>query len=120
MDRPIRSIAWKRPGDETTTDITDALDEALLSSTPHPDDDIDHPKGYALKLILKPESTDLATEIQEALMDVDPSTVTVRLEDVDRPMELPVSVSKVPYPGDQNVAEMGVKPEAHDRLHEHF
>ena len=120
MDRPIRSIAWKRPGDDTATDITDALETALLSATPHPDDDIDHPKGYALKLTLKPESTDLAADIQEALMDVDPATVTIRLDGVDPPIELPVSVSKVPYPGDQDGAEMGVKPDAHDRLHEHF
>jgi hypothetical protein len=42
------------------------------------------------------------------------------LETVDEQPTLPVSVSKVPYPGEQNTAEMGVKPAAHDRLHPYF
>ncbi|MFB6097973.1 MAG: hypothetical protein ABEK84_02465 [Salinibacter sp.] len=47
--------------------------------------------------------------------------VTLHLEGLDPPIpDLPVSVSKVPYPGDQNTAELGVPPEGHDKLHEHF
>lgn len=48
MDRSIQSIEWKRPNDDHPTDVTDAVTEAYVSSTPHPDDAIDHPKGYSV------------------------------------------------------------------------
>jgi len=121
MERPIDTIAWKRPDDTAFTDITDAIDEGVISATPHPDDDIDRPKGYSLKLVLKPESTGLASDLQAALMDMEPATVRLRMADVSEPIKaLPVSVSKVPYPGEQNVAELGVKPDGHERLHPYF
>jgi len=116
----IQSMTWQRPDADSPTDVTDALAEGIVSSTPHPDDDVDHPKGYSLTLTLKPNYTDFAEDIQQALMDVEPAIVTVRLDGADGIIELPVSVSKVPYPGEQNTAEMGVKPEAHDRLHPYF
>jgi hypothetical protein len=120
MSMRIQSITWQRPDDDAPTDVTDAIAEGVVSPTPHPDDDIDHPKGYALKLTLKPDETDFAEDIQQALMDVEPSIVTVRLDGADGILKLPVSVSKVPYPGEQNTAEMGVKPEAHEELHPYF
>lgn len=116
----IQSITWKRPGADAAIDVTDALDDGVVSPTPHPSDDVDHPKGYSLHLTLKPDATDFAEDLRHALMDVEPATVTVRLETVDEQLTLPVSVSKVPYPGEQNTAEMGVKPAAHDRLHPYF
>lgn len=120
-ERTIHNIKWKRSDDSTYTDVTDAIENGLVSATPHPDDSVDRPKGYSVRLTLKPDSTDLAEELQEALLDVEPATVTLHLEGGEAPIEnLPVSVSKVPYPGEQNVAEMGVPPEGHDRLHEHF
>jgi hypothetical protein len=78
-----------------------------------------------VKLTLKPDSSAFAEVLQEAMLDMDPATVTFQLEAIETPFsEMPVSVSKVPYPGEgedaQNRAEMGVKPEAHDRFHEHF
>lgn len=118
MQKPIRSLKWKRPNDESATDVTDAIQEGIVSATPHPDDDIDRPKGYSLRLTLKPDRTDFAESLRNALMDVEPATVTIRLDGVDEPIaDVPVNVSKVPYPGDQNVAEMGVPPEGHDKLH---
>lgn len=121
MEKQIRRVEWKRPSSAAFTDITDALTAAEVSATPHPDDEIDHPKGYSLKLTLSDESTALAEELQAALMDMDPVLVTLSLDGVEAPIEeVPVSVSKVPYPGEQNVAELGVKPEAHDRFHPYF
>jgi hypothetical protein len=120
MSMRIQSITWQRPDDDAPTDVTDAIAEGVVSPTPHPDDDIDHPKGYSLKLTLKSEEADFAEDIQQALMDVEPAIVTVRLDGADGILKLPVSVSKVPYPGEQNMAEMGVKPEAHDQLHPYF
>lgn len=120
-ERAIHSIEWKRAGAGSYTNVTDAIEEGVVSATPHPDDSVDRPKGYSVTLTLKPDSTDLADEFQEALLDVEPARITVQLEGSEAPIEdLPVSVSKVPYPGDQNVAEMGVPPEGHDLLHEHF
>jgi hypothetical protein len=121
MERAIRSLTWKRPTADVPTDITNAIQKGAITATPHPDDAVDRPKGYTVKLVLKPDRTDLAEEFQQALMDVEPSKLTVQLEGVTEPLaELPVSVSKVPYPGEQNVAELGVKPEGHDQLHPHF
>lgn len=119
-DRPIRSIKWKRPGADSFSDITDAIEEGVVSATLHPDESIDRPKGYSVRLVLKDESTELAEELQQALLDMEPSTLVVRLEGEETPVDIPVSVSKVPYPGEQNIAEMGVPPEGHDTLHEYF
>jgi hypothetical protein len=59
--------------------------------------------------------------LQDALLSVEPARVLVHLEGLDASIcDLPVSVSKVPYPGDQNTAELGVPPEGHDMLHEYF
>jgi hypothetical protein len=121
MERRIERIAWRRPDANAFTDITDALSDAAVSATPHPDDEIDRPKGYSLKLTLRDDSTDLAEDLQAALMDLDPALVTLTLEDADAPIEtVPVSVSKVPYPGEQNVAELGVTPEGHAAFHPYF
>lgn len=121
MRRSIQSIEWKRAGAETATDVTDAIEEGVVAATPHPDETIDRPKGYSVRLRLKPDRAAFAEDLQEALMDVAPSFVTLRLEGVDDPIrDVPVSVSKVPYPGEQNVAELGVKPEGHDAFHEYF
>lgn len=120
-ERSIRSIEWKRAGDASFVDVTDAIQEGVVSATPHPDDSVDRSKGYSVRLTLKPDSTEFAEELQDALLDIDPARLVVELDGSEAPIEdLPVSVSKVPYPGDQNVAEMGVPPEGHDRLHEHF
>jgi hypothetical protein len=125
MERPIQSITWKRADDEQPTDVTDRIASGVLIAKPHPDDDIEDPKGYTVKLTLRADSQAFAEALQHALMDLDPPRVTLQLEGLAAPVEdLPVNVSKVPYPGDgddaQPVAEMGVKPEAHERLHEHF
>jgi len=118
MELSITRVAWRRPGDDTATDITDALQDAILSVTPHPDPEVERPKGYKVVLTLKDDSTDLAENLQAALMDMDPARMTIHLEGADAPVEdLPVSVSKVPYPGEQNRAELGVKPEGHDTLY---
>lgn len=121
MPRSIQKIEWKRSGAADYTDITDAIDEGTVTATSHPDPAVDRPKGYSVTLTLTPDSTDLASELQDALLDVDPAEVSIHLEGLDEPIrELPVSVSKVPHPGDQNVAELGVPPEGHDKLHERF
>jgi hypothetical protein len=121
MPRSIRQIEWKRSSDDAFTDVTDAIEEGTVSATPHPDPEIEHPKGYSVTLTLKADSTDFADELQAALLDVDSAEVNMQLDEINDPIrELPVSVSKVPYPGDQNVAELGVPPEGHDKLHEHF
>jgi hypothetical protein len=121
MPRSIQQIKWKRSEEASYTDITGAIEEGFVSATPHPDEEIDRPKGYSVTLTLTPESTGLAESLQAALMDVDPAEMIVHLEGAEEPItELPVSVSKVPHPGDQNVAELGVPPEGHDKLHEHF
>ena len=121
MEKRIRRIEWKRPTDDAFTDITDRLSGAVVSATPHPDDEIDRPKGYSLKLTLRDDSTDLADALQAALMDLEPARATLTLEGVDDPItDVPVSVSRVPYPGEQNVAELGVKPEGHDAFHPYF
>lgn len=121
MPQPIRQIAWKRPSEDAFTDVTDLIEEGSVSATPHPSPEVDHPKGYTVTLTLKPDSTAFADELQAALLDVEPSKLTLLLDGLAEPIEnLPVSVSKVPYPGDQNTAELGVPPEGHDLLHEHF
>jgi len=121
MDRSIQSIEWRRSNEASTTDVTNAIEEGVVCATPHPDDAINEPKGYSIQLTLAPDSDTLAAELQEALLDIDPARITLHLDDVERPIRnLPVSVSKVPYPGDQNVAELGVPPEGHDQLHPHF
>lgn len=121
MDRPIRTLHWTAPDAHQPTDVTDAVETAVLSATPHPDENIDRPKGYSVVLTLKPDSTAFAGELQDALVAFDPATVTLKLEDSDAPIsDLPVGVSKVPHPGEQNEAELSVKPEGHDQLHPHF
>jgi hypothetical protein len=120
MPRPIRHIEWKRSSDDAFTNVTDAIEKGTVSATPHPDPEIEHPKGYSVTLTLLPDSTAFADELQAALLDVEPSRLILHLDGLAAPIEnLPVSVSKVPYPGDQNVAELGVPPEGHDLLHEH-
>ncbi len=121
MDLRIDQIEWRRPDDEAFTDITDALSDAVVSATPHPDDEVEPPKGYSLKLTLRDDSTELAEDLQAALMDLDPARVTLRLAGAEAPIkDVPVSVSRVPYPGEQNVAELGVPPEGHDAFHPYF
>lgn len=121
MPRSIRQIAWKRAEDASYTDITDAIEEGTISATPHPDAEVDRPKGYSITLTLKPDSTALADDLQAALLDLEPAKLTVHLDGLDEPVEdLPVSVSKVPYPGDQNTAELGVPPDGHEQLHERY
>jgi hypothetical protein len=121
MRRSIESIEWTRPGADTATDVTSAIEEGVVTATPHPDDAIDEPKGYTVKLALHPDQARLAKEFQEALMAVEPATVSLHLDGVDEPIRnVPVGVSKVPYPGEQNVAELSVKPEGHDAFHAHF
>ena len=60
-------------------------------------------------------------ELQDALLSVDPASVTVRLDGVDAAIEdVPVGVTKVPHLGEQNDAELSVKPEGHAHFHPHF
>lgn len=121
MEYTIRTVEWKRAQDDEAVDVTDALDAAVLSPTPHPDPDVNRPKGYTIKLTLKPDRTSLASEFQEAMLDLDPPTVSLTLQGHDDTLRaLSVNVSKVPYPGDQNVAELGIKPEDHDRVHDYL
>lgn len=121
MDRPIRSITWMPPDADTARDVTDAIEAGVVSSTPHPDDAIDRPKGYSVELTLTPDSAAFASELRDALLSVDPAEVTLRLEGVDEAISgVPVGVSKVPHLGEQNEAELSVKPEGHDRFHPHF
>lgn len=121
MPRSIHQVSWKRASDSYYTDITDALEEGTLTATPHPDEAVDRPKGYSVRLTLKPDRTDLADALQEALLDVEPARMTVHLDGAEEPIsDLPVSVSKVPHLGTQNTAELGVPPEGHDKLHEYF
>ena len=121
MERRIESIAWKRSDSDQFTELSDAVERAVLSATPHPDDSIDEPKGYAVKLVLSTGSDALASELQEALMDLEPATVRLQLADTSAAIsEVAVGVSKVPHLPDQNEAELSVKPEAHATLHEYF
>jgi hypothetical protein len=121
MPRSIQQIEWKRASDDAYTDITAAIEEGSLSATPHPDDTVDRPKGYSVRLTLKPDSTALAEALRDALLDMDPARMIVHLDGVEAPIrDLPVSVSKVPHLGTQNTAELGVPPEGHDQLHDHF
>jgi len=90
MDRPLRAIEWKAPDADHYTDVTDAVESAVVSATPHPDD------------------------------AVDPATVFLHLDDADPPVEVPIGVPRVPHLGDQNEAELSVKPAGHDALHLHF
>ena len=121
MPRAIQQIAWKRSSETDYTDITDAIVDGTVSATPHPDPDIDRPKGYSVTLTLKPDSTALADALQDALLDMDPATLRLHLEGLDAPItDLPVNVSKVPHLGTHNTAEMGVPPEGHDLLHTCF
>jgi hypothetical protein len=121
MDRPIRSIEWQPPGSDTARDVTDAVEAGVVSATPHPDDAVDRPKGYSVKLTLAPDAEAFAGELQDALLSVDPAAVTVRLDGADEPVpDVPVGVTKVPHLGEQNEAELSVKPEGHDQLHPHF
>jgi len=121
MDRPIRSLEWKRPTDDQYTDVTDALVEGVVSATPHPDEAIDRPKGYSVELTLRPDSTAFADELQAALLDMEAPRVILQLEGVETPIsDVPVGVSKVPDLGERNDAELSVKPEGHARFHEYF
>lgn len=121
MEKAIRSIRWTSPDADTATDVTDAVENGVVSATPHPDDAIDRPKGYTVQLTLKPDSDPFAEELQEALLSLDPPEVTLHLEGVDEPIsDVPVGVTKVPHLGEQNEAELSVKPEGHDQLHSHF
>jgi len=121
MKRPIHSIEWTGPDDDAPTDVTDAVTEAYVSATPHPSDDIDEPKGYSIVLTLKPDSTAFAEALQGALVAFDPMTVSLQLEGADDAIpDLPVGVTRVPHLGDQNEAELSVKPEGHDQLHPYF
>jgi hypothetical protein len=121
MQRRIQSIEWRRAGAEAPTNLTDAIEEGVVTATPHPHDAVDQPKGYTVKLTLKPDQSALAEQFQEALMDIDSPTVTLQLDGVEEPIrDVPVGVSKVPYPGEQNIAELSVKPDGHDAFHEHF
>lgn len=121
MDRPIRSIEWQRADDDTPTEVTNAIESGVVSATPHPDDGIDTPKGYTLKLQLKPEATTFADALQDALLDLDAPVVTLQLDDVEETIsDVPVGVSKVPHLGEQNEAELSVKPDGHEQFHPHF
>lgn len=121
MNRALQSLTWNGPAVDEPIDVTDALESGRVSATPHPDDTIDQPKGYTIELTLKADSTAFAEVLQDALMALDPITVTLQLDGVDSPIaDLPVGVTKVPYPGDQNEAELSVKPDGHDRLHPYF
>lgn len=121
MNRPIQSLTWSPPNADTAIDVTDAIDHGIVSSTPHPDEGIDRPKGYSIQLTLKPDGAAFAKELQDALMSLDPPRVSLRLEGVDAPLsDVPVGVSKVPHLGEQNEAELSVKPDGHDQFHEHF
>ena len=121
MEKAIRSIAWTHPDADAATDVTEAIEDGVVSATPHPDDAIDRAKGYTVKLTLKPDSDAFADNLQDALISLDPPTVTVHLEGVDEPIEnVPVGVSKVPHLGEQNEAELSVKPDGHDQFHPYF
>lgn len=121
MDRSIHSIQWKQPEDESAMDVTDAIEKGVISSTPHPDPNVDTAKGYSVHLTLKPDSGAFADALQEALMTLDPPRVTLQLDGVeDTFSNVPVGVTKVPHLGVQNEAELSVKPEAHDQFHKHF
>ena len=121
MDRSIRSIEWKSPGGDAFVDVTAAIKKGVVSATPHPDEDVDDPKGYSIKLTLQPDSTAFAEALREGLMALDPARVSVRLEGVDATIaDVPVGVTKVPHLGEQNEAELSVKPEGHDLFHEYF
>jgi hypothetical protein len=121
MDRPIRTIEWHPPGTDTPRDVTDDIETGVVSATPHPDDAVDDPKGYSVKLTLTSDAEAFAEELQDALLSVDPAAVTVYLEGVDNPIpDMPVGVTKVPHLGEQNEAELSVKPEGHGQLHPYF
>jgi hypothetical protein len=121
MPQSIQQIEWKRASDDAYTDITGAVEAGTVSATPHPDDSVDRPKGYSVRLTLKPDSTALAEALQDALLDMDPARLNVQLDGAESPIRaLPVSVSKVPHLGTQNTAELGVPPEGHEQLHNHF
>jgi hypothetical protein len=121
MSRSLHRLKWKRAGDETYADITDAIVEGTVSATPHPDPNTDRPKGYSVILTLHPESTGLAGDLQSALLDVNPVRLTFQMEGADAPItDLPASVSKVPHLDDQPNAELGIPPEGHDKLRAHF
>ena len=121
MPQSIRQIEWKRSSATDYIDITDAIEQGSVSATPHPNEDIDRPKGYSVTLTLTPNSTALADDLQAALLDVEPAEINILLEGDEEPIRgLPVSVSKVPHLDTQNTAELGVPPEGHDRLHEHL
>jgi hypothetical protein len=121
MERSIQSIAWTGPDAETPTDVTDAVTDAHVSATPHPDNAIDAPKGYSIVLTLAPDSTAFAEELQGAIVAFDPMGVSLQLEGADAAVEnLPVGVTRVPHLGEQNEAELSVKPEGHEKLHPYF
>lgn len=121
LPKEIQSIQWKRTHDESRTDVTNAVREATISATPHPDESIAEPKGYTVTLTLDPDNTAFAQALEEALLDVQAPEVTVEFAGVDAPVnDIPVSVTKVPYLPDQCVAELSVTPEGQERLHSHF
>jgi hypothetical protein len=120
-ERPIHSIEWTGPDAEAPTDVTDAVTDAHVAATPHPDPDVAEPKGYSIVLTLRPDSTAFADALQDALVAFDPITVSLRLAGADAAItDLPVGVTRVPHLGEQNEAELSVKPEGHDRLHPYF
>lgn len=54
-------------------------------------------------------------------MNFETAEVSLRLEGVDASISnVPVGVSKMPHLGEQNEAELGVKPDSHDKFHDHF
>jgi hypothetical protein len=120
MDRSLRTLQWKAPDASSYTDVTDAVESAVVSATPHPDDAVDRPKGYSVKMTLKPDSAAFADELQDALMALDPAAVSIAFEDGEAVSDVPVGVTRVPHLGEQNEAELSVKPDGHDRLHPHF
>jgi hypothetical protein len=121
MDRSIRSIEWRPPGTDTARDVTGAIETGVVSATPHPDEAVDEPKGYSVKLTLSPDAETFAGELQDALLSVDPAAVTVYLDGTDEPVsDVPVGITKVPHLGEQNEAELSVKPDGHDLFHPHF
>ncbi|HKL88340.1 MAG TPA: hypothetical protein VJ884_04985, partial [Salinibacter sp.] len=71
--------------------------------------------------ILSSDAETFAAELQDVLLSIDPASVTVHLEGVDAPItDVPVGVTKVPHLGEQNAAELSVKPEGHAQFHPYF
>lgn len=120
MERALRRVQWKRPDWDAYADVTDAVENAVVSATPYPDEGIDRPKGYSVLLRLRPDSTELAAEIRRALMSFETVQLTLEFEAGEEVAGIPAGVSKMPHLGEQNTAEFSVKPDGHDLLREHF